>query len=123
MPDPRPVVIDDGTTRIAGFACTECGHPLPVAGPWCPRCQSDLEPREFGPGGRVWSSTVFRVPLQDRRPPWVLVWVDLDDGPRVLAHVDGPAERLPIGTRTELIGVSATGDLLVRGVEDEGAQR
>ena len=126
LPDPRPTVAEvDGLTRLKGYTCTKCGYPLAVAGPWCPVCQSELEARDYGPQGRVWSSTVFRVPLSERRPPWVLVWVDLIDGPRILALVQGGTERLPIGTLVELVGTSEYGDPLVGLDEDapEGAVR
>jgi uncharacterized OB-fold protein len=121
LPDPRPTVVtEDGISSIAGFACTSCGHALAVPGPWCPVCQSDLEPRRFGPMGVAWSSTVFRVPLPNRVPPWVIVWMDFEDGPRVLVHADGPAERVPVGASLELIGTTVLGDPLVRIVEAGG---
>jgi uncharacterized OB-fold protein len=56
---------------------------------------------------------VFRVPLPGRDPPYVLAYVDLDDGPRVLAHVPGPAERVPVGSRVRVAGRSELGDLTV----------
>lgn len=62
---------------------------------------------------------MFRVRLQDRTPPWTLVWVDLENGPRILAHVDGASERIPIGTAVELVGTSEYGDLLVRTIDDK----
>lgn len=123
LPDPRPTVVtENGVSRIAGWACTSCGYPLAVPGPWCPICQSDLEPRSFGPGGTAWSSTVFRVPLQDRVPPWVMVWMDVDSGPRVLVHADGPDEVVAVGATLELIGTTELGDPLVRVVQIEGTQ-
>lgn len=62
----------------------------------------------FGPEGVVWSATVVRVPLPGRAPPYGLAYVDLDDGPRVLAHVQG--ETVPIGARVRLRGVTRHGD-------------
>lgn len=122
LPDSRPQVREaDGIHLIAGYACSQCGHPLAVAGAWCPECQSDIEPKKFGPLGTVWSSTVFRVPLPDRTPPWVLAWVDLDGGPRILAHVEGDAERVAIGSRVELVGETVQGDPLVRQLKTESA--
>jgi uncharacterized OB-fold protein len=65
----------------------------------------------FGPEGQVWSSTVLRVPLPGRRPPYGLVYVDLDDGPRVLGH--SRAEATPaVGERVTLQTVSDLGDLV-----------
>lgn len=114
QPDPRPLVVASGREHlIAGWGCRSCGYPVAVERPWCPRCRGDLEPRRFGPQGTVWSSTVFRVPLAGRTPPWVMAYVDLDDGPRILAHARGPAERLAIGARVTIAGHTDEGDPLV----------
>lgn len=57
----------------------------------------------------------MRVPVPGRTPPYGLAYVDLDEGPRVLAHVDsdGDAERLPPGTCVRVCGTTADGDVLV----------
>ena len=72
----------------------------------------------FGPSGTVWSSTVVRVPVPGRTPPYGLAYVDLDNGPRVLAHVadagtDTGTERVPPGTRVTIVGETLDGDVLV----------
>jgi uncharacterized OB-fold protein len=62
----------------------------------------------------VWSATVVRVPVPGRTPPYVLAYVDLDEGPRVLAHVAGTdATAPPIGSTVHVCGVGADGDLEV----------
>jgi len=116
LPDPRPHLAP-GESRLTGWRCSQCGHPVALAAPWCPVCRGALAPEAFGPEGTVWSSTVFRVPLQDRTPPWALVYADLDDGPRVLAHLSGQAHRLHVGVRVRLVGESESGDLLVEEVD------
>ncbi len=83
--------------------------------PLCPSCgASAVEPATFGPGGTVWSSTVLRIRVADRKPPAVLAYVDFDEGPRALVHVDGPGDQalLP-GTRVHLLGRDDRGDPLV----------
>jgi uncharacterized OB-fold protein len=50
----------------------------------------------------------------------VLAYVDLFDGPRILAHAAGEPERLQVGATVELVGVSQEGDPLVAAVEDGG---
>ena len=64
---------------------------------------------EFGPDGTVWSATVVRIPVPGRMPPYALAYVDLDDGPRVLAHAD---DAVPIGARVRL-KESTDGDVRV----------
>jgi hypothetical protein len=63
----------------------------------------------------VWSSTVVRVPVAGHLPPYSLAYVDLDDGPRVLAHLVGDDSDAParIGAAVRLVGASSEGDLQV----------
>jgi len=121
--DPRPVVQQgpDGLCRVAGQRCRSCGEVAAFAWPRCPACRGEVEPAAFGPDGTVWSSTVVRIPLPGRTPPYALAYVDLDDGPRVLAHVvappngpRGPVDAAPpIGGRVRLAAPSPDGDVAV----------
>ena len=83
-------------------------------GAGCPACGSHQVGATFGPRGTVWSSTVVRVPIPGRTPPYVLAYVDLDDGPRLLCHLEGHVERAPVGTPVELTGHNEHGDLVAR---------
>lgn len=68
-----------------------------------------MEEASFGPAGTVWSVTTIHVPSGDREAPYTLAYVDLDDGPRMLAHVsDGPAAE--VGGRVTLTGRTPHGD-------------
>lgn len=111
-PDPRPRV-DDGADGpvVRGTRCAACGHPSldPVAR--CPVCRGPSQDATFAGRGTVFSSTVLRIPVGGHEPPTALVYVDLDDGPRVLGHA--PGDRVvPPGTRVRLTGVTAQGDPL-----------
>lgn len=117
--DPRPaVVIQDGQARLAGRRCRACAYPLAYPWPRCPVCHGELAAEHFGPRGTVWAATVVRIPVSGRTPPYRLAYVDLDDGPRVLAHLAGTlagqqAEPVAIGSRVRLARRSATGDIEV----------
>ena len=112
--DSRPVLDDDA---VLGSRCTACRYPAAQQGlPWCPVCYAPVEPDRFAPTGTVWSSTVVAIPVGDRRPPFGLAYVDLDDGPRVLAHLAAPAV-LPPGTRLRITGTDR-GDLVAAVEED-----
>lgn len=111
-PDPRPR-LTTGAGTIAGRACTNCDLRTLSGADRCPSCRHPLTSTVFGPGGIVWSSTVVRVPIPGRTPPYTLAYVDLDDGPRVLCHVDGLTDRPPVGQRVRLSGTTADGDLMV----------
>lgn len=112
-PDPRPVVIldrADGTARLAGARCDSCGYPVGENLERCPICGGPCSPAAFGPGATVFAATVLRVPVPGRTPPYGLAYVDLDDGPRILAHADVTDAALVPGSRVHLIGTTADGD-------------
>ncbi|MDN5916139.1 MAG: OB-fold domain-containing protein [Pseudonocardia sp.] len=116
--DSRPV-LDDGT--VLGVRCTACRYPVAQVGvPWCPVCYGSVELARFATSGDVWSSTVVEIPVGDRRPPFGLAYVNLDDGPRVLVHLDEPAV-LPLGARLRITGTDA-GDLTAARI-DGGSSR
>lgn len=102
----------DGAELLAGARCPACGYVTATAHPRCPECYCPLEEAVFGPGGRVWASTVVRVPVPGRVPPYGLAYVDVDDGPRVLAHTGGDVP-LAVGSRVRLAGLTAEGDVRV----------
>ena len=109
--DPRPQVQAD---QVLGVRCAACGYPSAPAAPWCPVCQSrEQKPANFGPGGTVWSSTLVQIPVGRWKPPYAIAYVDLDEGPRVLAHLASPAI-VKAGTRVRIVGADEGGDLLVR---------
>ncbi|GAA4901765.1 hypothetical protein EV188_109100 [Actinomycetospora succinea] len=112
--DPRPEIrrTAQGDWVVAGRRCRACAEPVAYAWPRCPACGAEVEPADFGPLGTVWSSTVVRIAVPGHTPPYALAYVDLEDGPRVLAHVAGD-EPAPIGGGARLTGVSDAGDLQV----------
>lgn len=68
----------------------------------------------FGPAGTVWAATTQHIAVPGREPPVTLAYVDLDDGPRVLAHVaDSDAGPPPPGADARIVGVTRHGDPLV----------
>ena len=117
--DPRPRVEDGpGGPVVVGTRCLACGQPSSIGCPRCPRCGGENEEARFGAEGAIWSTTTIHVPSGGREAPYTLAYVDLDGGPRVLAHVrDGlrPAPRLD--GRVRLAGPSAGGDVEVEVLE------
>lgn len=115
MPDPRTRVEQaGGVFRVLGVRCCDCGYPVPFERPYCPACGGDVAQAHFGPDGVVWSSTTVRIAVGDRLPPYRLAYVDLDDGPRVLAHIWPPDDPNPqVGARARIRGLNDDGDLTV----------
>lgn len=112
--DPRPVVREhDEHQRLDGGRCQACGHAVALRLPRCPRCAGDVAPAWFGPDGSIWALTVVHVPARaGDAVPYTLAYVDLDAGPRLLAHVEGDGAR--VGARVRLVATTAAGDPRVR---------
>jgi uncharacterized protein len=85
-----------------------------VHSPRCSRCLGAVVTDRFGPTGTVWSSTVVRIAVPGRTPPYTLAYVDLNDGPRVLAEVLGTTERVAVGTSVVLSQQSDIGNVTVQ---------
>lgn len=113
MTDPRPRVDRTPVPVVVGVRCTSCGHPTAFPRPACPVCAGPVVEHRFGPGGTVFASTVIRIPVGERVPPYALAYVDLDDGPRVLVRVRDDEVAPPVGARVRLVGTSPVGDPLV----------
>lgn len=115
VPDPRPALIRraDGAWLLSGSRCSACGYPVAEPLQRCPICRSACQPSEFGPAGTVFAATVLRVPVPGRAPPYALAYVDVDDGPRILSHVDRADVALVPGARVRFTGVTTDGDPLV----------
>lgn len=106
--DPRPVQQDG---KVVGARCSACRYPTAPASPWCPVCQSrEQRAATFGPGGTVWASTIVEIPVGKWVPPYAMAYVDLDDGPRVIAHLSTP-QVVPPGTRVQIDATTEGDDL------------
>ena len=67
----------------------------------------------YGPTGTVWSTTVVHITVPNQQSPYALAYVDLDNGPRVLAHVDRADRRLAVGQIVHLVEATGDGDVQV----------
>lgn len=109
-PDPRPRIASvTDTVTVQGWKCTACDYVTISIVPRCPECHSAVEESIFGPAGSVFASTVMRIRIPPRNPPFGLAYVLLDDGPRVLTHTLSDAP-LPVGARVRLVPPPADAD-------------
>lgn len=106
----------DGQVYLVGMRCDDCGYAVAFWRPRCPLCKGRLAETRFGPEGIVWSATVVHVPIADQMPPYGLAYVDLDNGPRILAHTISTARPLAVGTRVRLVGTTGQSDMRVEPV-------
>lgn len=108
--DPRPVVKhgDDSIWTVSGSRCTRCARAIAYRWPRCPGCAGEVHPEEFAGTGVVWSRTTINIAVGDHVPPYTVAYVDLDNGPRILAHVAGG--NVDVGARVRLVGPTPGGD-------------
>jgi hypothetical protein len=88
--------------RLLLQRCDRCGHHQYIPRPFCVSCDADsLRWVESGGAGAIYSVTVTRREvLPDRPVPYVVALVELDEGPRLLANIEGIPH--DIGTRVRL---------------------
>ncbi|WP_245548583.1 Zn-ribbon domain-containing OB-fold protein [Gordonia namibiensis] len=67
-----------------------------------------MHPEDFVGIGVVWSRTTIHIAVGDHVPPYTVAYVDLDNGPRVLAQASG--ETVDVGARVRLVGLTSSGD-------------
>ncbi|WP_374725000.1 Zn-ribbon domain-containing OB-fold protein [Arthrobacter ginsengisoli] len=92
------VTIVDG--RVIGSRCSSCSFAVSPPLPRCPRCGGEQDAQDFPARGRIWASALIHLPVLDRDAARTrFSYVDIENGPRVLAAGDGPAPEsdYPIG--------------------------
>lgn len=97
--------LDAGELRLQ--RCERCGARRFPESPVCPRCLHDVARWEAASGrGRVWSWIVMHQryfeALADELP-YVVLFVELDEGPRLMARLDGPDESLALDVPVEAV--------------------
>jgi uncharacterized protein len=104
LADPRPrIVAEGGAYYVAGGRCTANRHPLIRLFARCPRCRGEVEAALFGPTGTIWATTRVHVPaFAGDDVPYVLAYVDLDEGPRVLLRLTNTPDGAAVGDRVRL---------------------
>jgi uncharacterized OB-fold protein len=117
LADPRPVAANDeraGGWRLQGGRCQACRTPLARMQPRCPVCKAAVTAEQFGPTGEVYSCTTVHVDSPRVPAPYMIAYVDFEDGPRALAHVIG--DGVAVGDKVELTAPSEVGNLQVEAV-------
>jgi len=102
-----------GQFVIDGKSCSKCGHHFAMAPRECRKCGASLVDATFGPRGEVWSYTIVYMKAARRTTPYTLAYIDLLEGPRIIAHVRGESVRPNVGQMAELVGLTDSGDPLV----------
>jgi uncharacterized protein len=105
------------SVRLVGSRCAHCGETTLGRNTICPNCgQSATTPLALNPRGRLWTYTIVRhrPPGDYKGPepfaPFAMGLVELPDGLRVLAPVDGDATTLQIGMELQFRAYVRSGD-------------
>ena len=98
--------------RLVLPRCTACGFVIWFPREICPECGSqDVDWFEASGNGSIYSCTVTRrIPGSwGKAAPFVLAYVELDEGPRVMTNiVDCDPEQVAIGDRVKAVFEEAT---------------
>lgn len=105
-----------GESRLVGQRCRDCDRVQLYPKPACARCgASAFEWIELSGSGTVWSHAYVRQAVDEAmrdQVPFMLLDVELDEGPHLLSRLLGDAHDLAIGER-----------VMVRFVEIAGSDR
>jgi uncharacterized protein len=102
-PDTAPFWAATKQHRLTYQVCAACGEIVFHPRRHCTNCLStDLAWGESAGRGTVYTYTVIRQhgqPYFRRRVPYVLGFIDLDEGFRLLAEIDAPPDDVRVGQR------------------------
>lgn len=96
---------DEAGPYLQGGRCSACGTVTLLERHICPHCWSAaaLQPARIGRSGRLYTRTVVHQAPEGFDVPYVAGLVDLDEGPRVFAHLEAGAASPAIGDRVALV--------------------
>ena len=100
----------DGTVRLRGVQCNDCGMKVFPVTDVCPGClSSSLGALTLGGEGRLYSYTTVHVAPPGWETPYVVGYVDLPEGVRLFGKVkaggpDALRVDMPVGVRVVMDG-------------------
>jgi uncharacterized OB-fold protein len=91
---------EDGRVTLIGGVCRDCGNHAFPRSPVCCVCMSENIAAEAMPGiGTIYAFSTVHVGAKKWKKPMCVGYIDLPNGPRVFAHLDG--DSLKIGDSVE----------------------
>jgi uncharacterized protein len=102
-PDTAPFWAATKHHRLTYQVCASCGEIIFYPRRHCTGCLStDLRWQDSAGSGTVYTYTVIRqhgLPYFRSRLPYVVAFIDLDEGFRLMAQIDAPPEAIGVGQR------------------------
>lgn len=78
----------DGSMRLIGTECSDCGQRVFPPTPVCPECMSEnVKDLTLSETGSLYSWSVVHAAPRDWKTPYVAGYVDMPEGVRVFAHM------------------------------------
>ncbi|MGE0626964.1 MAG: Zn-ribbon domain-containing OB-fold protein [Hyphomicrobiaceae bacterium] len=115
-----PELVENGPQgpRLVAGKCGKCGALSFPKAAVCPECLSEeITAAHLASEGMLYSFAVVHQAPKGWTVPYALGYVDLPDGIRVLAHIEGDAGALEIDSRVRLdvgrVGTDADGNPLM----------
>jgi len=94
------------SSGIRGYACPSCKWSDVGETELCPRCHAPVNETTFSVRGRIANFTVIRYPPQgfENQAPYVVAFVDIENGPRVIGRVTADPNDVQVGQAVEFTG-------------------
>lgn len=102
--EPHFAALDEG--RLVIPRCNTCEDAIWYPRAFCPGCGGiSVSWFEASGAGTVYSFTVVRRGLGDwaEHAPYVVAYVELDEGPRVLTNIVSPWDGIEVGSRVQAV--------------------
>lgn len=119
LPGDALAVDPDGRPVLIGCVCETCGNRMFPFAPVCPVCMSEDMARAAMPReGSLYSFTVLHVGPNTWKRPFIVGYVDLNNGVRVFSHLRGTEFQIdqPVELAVAEIGKTAEGTPIVTSV-------
>jgi len=105
FPASKPWKEANGEVRLIGMRCPVCGTRAFPAKDICHECGNEkgLEPTLLSPTGTLYSFTEMHAVLKGFPSPYVVGYVDLEDGVRVFGQIEHSAAELKVDEPVRLV--------------------
>jgi uncharacterized protein len=119
-PEAKPFWDGAANNKLLMQRCRDCGKYVWTPRPSCFECGSEhLDWQELSGRGEVYSFTVIRQvvgraasPAFEKDIPYVIAWIDLNEGPRMISNVVGcPVENVKLGMKVSVTFEQQSADI------------
>ncbi len=104
FPASKPWRMEGEQLHLRGMVCRNCGTKAFPLREVCSACGSDqVGPVELSAAGKLYSFSEVHAAPKGFAVPYVVAYVDLDDGVRLFGQIEGPADTLSLDQRVAVV--------------------